>query len=479
MGTLHVSRLGRSLVVLGLALGWALSASASQGAAEPASDTRPSFVVVLTDDQRQDTLGCTGNELVRTPHIDRLAAEGALFRSAFVVTSLCCPARASLLTGRWPHAHGVTSNASDPDFLARVDSIASWLADAGYETAFIGKYHIAGRRPAATRGFDTWIGFDKRISSPHGEYFDQVLMIDGKPKQTRGYSADALTEIAVDWLRRPRTRPFLLVLSLKNCHSPFEVAPRHEGAVPRREIQPPKVETDRPMLPFVQRIHERGGGRLPLRGGFSENHARYLEAVLAVDDCIGTLDRALAELDLTDRTLLAFLSDGGYMWGEHGLFRKGFAFEPSIRIPLVLRLPGEIPSGFETRALALNVDLAPTLLDLAGVDVPAEVQGRSLRGLWDGTAGGWRADFLYSSPVLPKADGPTHLAVRGERWKYVLFRDHGLEEALFDLDADPDELQPLLGEEHAERRAAMRERLVELVAETGAPASWLEASSDD
>lgn len=468
----------RSCALVGLfASGTPLGRAPRQDGA-PDADLRPSFVVVVSDDQRHDTLGCTGNEVVATPHIDRLAAEGALFRSAFVVTSLCCPARASLLTGRWPHAHGVTSNAPVPEFLDRHETVASLLSAAGYDTAFIGKYHIAGYEPPATRGFATWIDFDTEISKPHGDYRDQALRVDGERRWTRGYNADALTEVAIEWLRRPRTRPFLLVLCLKNCHSPFEPAERHQGTISSREIEAPRLAVDRPLLPFVRRIRERSGGRPPSHGDAQELRARYLETVLAVDDCVGALDRALVELGLAERTLLAFTSDGGYLWGEQGLFRKALAFEPSIRVPLVLRLPGTIPAGFETDALALNVDLAPTLLDLAGVPTPDEMQGRSLRALWAAGAAEWRSDFLYVAPVLPAADGPTHLAVRGERWKYVLFREQGLEEALYDLASDPDELAPLDGDEHAERRAAARARLAALVRATGAPDAWLEPSAD-
>lgn len=451
----------------------ALVAACGGGGGAPATG-RPNLLLILSDDQRYDTLGCTGNAVAETPHLDRLAREGALFRRAYVTTSLCCPARASLLTGRYAHATGIRNNEDDAAFLADGRGLGDRLRAAGYRTAFLGKWHVPNPGAAPQPGFDYWVSFEDQ-----GQYEDETFTIDGQRRTIEGFSTDVLTDLATGWLRKPRDRPFFLVLSVKNLHGPYFPPPRHRAAFADVEFPLPESYSDpvESLPTFIQRARTTLRNR-PFEGeGDHDDFVRgYHQLLLSLDESVGRILACLEETGELDDTAIAFTSDGGFLWGEHGLYRKRAAYEPSIHVPLLVRYPAEIPAGTEIDRIALNVDLAPTFLELAGAEPPEGVHGRSLVPLWRGDGGPWREDFLYMDGWGKFVDGPQELAVCGERYKYVRFRREVVDEALFDRATDPDERvnlaadparEPLL----AELRGRMRAQLVEL----GAPAEWMEA----
>jgi N-acetylglucosamine-6-sulfatase len=448
-----------------------LLTACGSGEREPAR--RPNVVLILSDDQRYDTLGCTGNEHVATPNIDRLAREGALFTRAYVVTSLCCPARASLYTGQYAHRTGIRNNNDAGPFLAEQPGFPAALQAAGYETAFIGKWHIDNPGAAPQPGFDHWLSFEGQ-----GQYEDETYTLDGTRKMLRGFNTDVLTEHAIAWLRAPREKPFALVLSVKNLHGPYFPPERHRGALARVSFPVPASFDDPPesLSAFVREARLKLRNKFFTQGGGHEAYVRgYHELVLSLDENVGRLLAALDELGVAQDTLVALTSDGGFLWGEHGMYRKRSSYEPSIRVPLLVRYPREIEPGSHVGALALNVDLAPTFLELAGAPVPGAMQGASLRALWTGTSHAWREQFLYVDAWADDELGPGELAVHDGRYKYVRYRTPLLEERLFDLEADPDErVDQSTAPAQAARVAAMRADVPRLLAALDAPAAWFE-----
>lgn len=447
----------------------------SLGAAAAPSTERPNLVLVYVDDLRADGLSATGNPYLETPHLDRIAQEGVLFTRSYVTTSLCCPGRASVLTGKYAHKTGVTDNQPKRDFLASHRTVADSLADAGYETAFIGKWHMPNPNAAPRRGFDHWVSFEGQ-----GQYFDQPLNVDGVQRSSKGFQTDVLAGYARRFIERERgERPFLLVLSLKNCHSPHLPPARHRGQLDGTPMALPESFDDDPRsLPASYRearLSRRNRGAHPHPELYEITVRRYWELVLSVDEAVGHLFAALEEQGIMDETCIAFTSDNGYLLGEHGLIQKGFAYEPSIRVPLCVRYPERIEAGTVIDSVTLNIDLAPTFLELAGLQVPPDVQGASLLSTLDGGTSG-RSDFLYLAPWFRPDGTPRELALGGGRYKYVRLRDAGLEERLFDLREDPGERRDLSADPAlAEVLKASRGRMRLLMDELEVPEEWFDA----
>ena len=416
---------------------------------------RPNIVFILTDDQRYDAMSCAGHPWVQTPHMDRLAREGARFRNAFVTTSLCSPSRASFLTGCYAHTHGVFTNGSG-DLDASRPTFAQILQKTGYETAFIGKWHM-GRNDAARPGFDHWVSF-----AGQGRYFGCPLNVNGQRRRATKYITDELTDHAVAFLKKPRQKPFLLYLSHKAVHAPFTPAKRHAGRYGQAEVKSRHNAADRltDKVPW--------GRKMP--GNWQKLVRDYTEALLAVDESVGRVVATLAELKQIDQTAIVFAGDNGYFHGEHGgLWDKRAAYEPSMRIPLLMRYPLRVKAGTECDALVLNIDLAPTLLELAGAAAPASMQGRSWMGAAAGSDAG-RRSFLYEyfREGDKRFNRPSVTAVRTPRWKYITYPslETGIEE-LYDLEADPHELRNLAASPaHATQLEAMKKELARLKKET-------------
>ena len=439
----------------------------------------PNIIVVLVDDLRWDEIGAAGHPFIQTPNIDRVAAEGAYFTNAFTVAPLCSPSRASFLTGLYPHAHGIIDNTARNAQSHQLPTFPRRFQEAGYETAFIGKWHM-GNDDTPRPGFDHWAAMRGQ-----GEAIDPQFNIDGERTVVEGYVTDVLTDQAVQFITQPHEEPFLLYLAHKALHpnlhqrddgsvavigqGGFIPAERHRGRYanaffsrrPNAGIPP----TDKPAL--ARRI-----GDLPPLSATTVTAERTIrersEMLLAVDDGLGVMLDTLEAMGRLDNTVVVVASDHGYWYGEHGLSaERRLAYEEAIRIPLLIRYPGLIPAGSTPEHLALSIDLAPTLLDLAGQPPDDSLQGRSLAPVLRGEAPAWRSSFLieyYSDTVFQRIVNMGYQAVRTERYKYIQYRDLDGMDELYDLEEDPYELNNVINSPEAQATLeAMKQELAALL----------------
>jgi arylsulfatase A-like enzyme len=418
---------------------------------QPRGD-RPNFIFILVDDQRWDHLSCMDHPFLETPNMDRLAEEGVLFENAFVTTSLCSPSRASFLTGLYAHTHGVQNNLTPWDdgnvtFL-------EFLGSAGYRNGFIGKWHMPGKLPNL-RGVDRFITFT--VQGGQGRYFDCPLIIDGVETARPGtYITEDLTDLAIDFIREVQGEPFCLYLSHKAVHHQF---------LPPDDLDDLYAKADLSHLPeeyfSLQTLaaHNIYEGAL---GPLEAHYRNYNEALVAVDRELGRLLDELDALGLAENTVVVFTSDNGYSWGEHQINGKRLATEENMRIPFIVRYPGAIPNpGRRQTDMVLNVDLAPTLLDLAGVLVPEGMHGRSIKPLLMDRRVAWRESFLYEYFKDFPYNVPAHRAVRTDRHLYIEFEGRRAPE-LYDIVSDRRTLHDIIDDPEGQNvlpamQALMRE----------------------
>jgi N-acetylglucosamine-6-sulfatase len=472
-------RLSRKLILLALCV----LAVVAQAASAAQSAKHPNIVFVLIDDLRWDDLACTGNTFVKSPNIDRIAHEGASFRNAFAMTPLCSPSRASILTGQCTHTHGIIDNTERGKQSKALHTFPQELQKLGYETAFFGKWHM-GNDNSPRAGFNRWY-----CLAGQGSTFDAVVNDDGHEVHTKGYVTDVLNEKSLAFVRQKHAKPFLLYLAHKAIHpetyqgpdgkvsdatmSNFIPAPRHaslyEGVkVPRRPnagVRP----TDKPAL--QQKI----AGVPPLgpkTGSTDKVILNRLRMLSAVDEGVGQLLKALKESGQLDNTLFVVSSDHGYFYGEHGLsVERRLAYEESIRIPLLMRLPPLIKAGSTPEAIVLTIDLAPTFIDIAGGKPPKQMQGRSLVPVLKGERpADWRHSFFveyYSDTVFPRVHKMGYQAVRNDRWKYIHYLDLENADEIYDMENDPYEVHNQIGNPAtAADVKAMKDELQRLMLET-------------
>lgn len=433
-------------------------------------------VIVLTDDQRSDGFSFMGHPFLRTPHADRLAAEGTWCRNAFVTTSLCCPSRASMLTGLYAHRHGVLDNQSELD--AAFPTYAEHLTAAGIDTCYVGKWHMGAADPHPRPGWQRWVGFrgQGRYRYPGPAKLpplDRGFSYDGTFRKVSGYVTDLLTEEAVTYLREPRRKlhPFCMVLAHKACHAPFQPAERHAAAfsdAPTPEVHPVDDQTEPRWMRQLRGTEfdvERPYGTF---ADFTEWYRAYHRTLLAVDESIGRLVQALTDAGIAERTVVMLVSDNGFMHGERGVLDKRNAYETSIRVPWVAWGPSTIPRSEPREPLALNLDLAPTVLDFLGLEAPAGIHGRSLAPILRGEpVTSWREDFLYEYFFERRFPAtPTVIAVRDRTHKLITY--HGVPDRpeLYDLVQDPAEQHNRYGTA-PRRRDTLTKRLAALMRETG------------
>jgi N-acetylglucosamine-6-sulfatase len=444
---------------------------------EQAGDERPNIVFVLVDDLRWDEVGIAGHPYVETPNIDRVAREGAYFQQAFTTTPLCSPSRATFLTGLYPHKNGITDNLARNETSHQLETYPKMLNAAGYDTAFIGKWHM-GNDDSPRPGFTLWAGMKGQ-----GEALNPELNINGERRKFEGYVTDILTDLSVDFVSQDRSSPFLLYLSHKALHpnmtqlddgssadSPsgvpgFIPAERHRGRYadetvlrrPNAGIAP----TDRPAL--MRQI-----GDLPPLGQetmtpVSEIHERQ-EMLLAVDESLGRIMAAIDAMGELDNTVVVVTSDHGYWYGEHGLWEeRRLAYEEALRIPMMLRFPERVSPGSRPLQMVLSIDVAPTMLEFAGVEASGTLHGKSLVPILEGGNPEWRSSFLveyYSDTVFERIDHMGYKAVRSDRYKYIRYEDlEGMDE-FYDLHADPYELRNVIGDPRYD--TALKEMQAEL-----------------
>lgn len=469
---MNVQHRWRQCLLAGLGLGLALLAATPRAHAQAA--TPRNIVFILTDDHRYDALGVMGHPLARTPNMDALARGGAHMRNAFVTTALCSPSRASILTGTYAHTHGVVDNFTPiPPELPNVGQL---LQQAGYQTALIGKWHIGDATDAPQPGFDHWVSFRGQ-----GQYLPRagtMLNVDGTQVPQKGYITDELTDYAVDWLGRTRRdKPFFLYLSHKGVHADFEPAARHKGSL--KDVAVPVPVTMSPEAAAAGRLptwvrNQRNswhGVEFPYHSTLdvAEYYRRYMETLRAVDDSVGRVVEWLRQSGRLENTLVIYMGDNGFAFGEHGLIDKRTAFDWSMRVPMLVYAPGLVSPGQQIDRVVANIDIAPTLLDLAGARAPAHMQGTSLLPILRDAKAPWRDTLLYEyywEWSFPQT--PTQFALRGERYKYVF--THGVwdSDMFFDLQADPSESRNLIDDPAQARTiAAMRAQLFETLEKTG------------
>jgi arylsulfatase A-like enzyme len=448
-----------------------------------ATPARPNILFILVDDMRWDDLGCMGHPFSKTPQMDRVAREGARFLNAFATTPLCSPSRASFLTGTYPHTHGITDNTDRSAQSHQLSTFPKLLRDAGYNTGYIGKWHM-GNDNTSRPGFDFWVCLKGQGSS-----YDPELNINGRDTKETGYVTDVLHRHATDFLKQPRTKPFLLYFSHKAVHpeteqradgslsdptaSNFIPAARHTNlytgaTLPRRPnylVSP----TDKPALSqSIPGVPPLG----PETGKSDSAILGRLRMIAAVDESLGGLLQQLESTGELERTLIVVTSDHGYYYGEHGLtVERRLAYEEGIRIPLLMRLPKTIQPRLTPDEMVLSIDLAPTLLELGKTGVPKTYQGRSLLPLLRGEHPAWRSSFLveyYSDKVFPRVRQLGYQAVRTTEWKLIHYVDQTGMDELYDLKGDPYEMKNVAGDSKAQNALVkMQAELAKVMKETG------------
>jgi len=441
------------------------------GSAVGAGPKKRNIVFILIDDMRFDSMSCMGHPFLKTPNLDRMVSKGILFENAFVTTSLCSPSRASILSGQYAHMHGVLDNATLLPPETRTFPVE--LQKGGYETAFIGKWHMGGSSDQPRPGFDHWVSFRGQ-----GRYVNPTFNVDGGRVQREGYVTDLITDYSVNWLNKKRDQPFFLYMSHKAVHADFTPAPRHKDAFSDvKVIHPPSMANTpenyegKPRWVRRQRHSWHGVDYMYHdRTDFDQFIIDYNRTMLGVDDSVGTLLRALDRLGMLDSTLIMFMSDNGFLHGEHGLIDKRCMYEESIKVPLIVHCPEIVPAGRRSQRLALNVDIAPTILDAAGLPVPEGVQGASFLPLARGESIPWRDAILYEYFwERPFVQTPTVLGARTERYKYCWYHGTFDLNELYDLKEDPHEMRNLIDDpRYFGMRGEMERKLRELVKKYGA-----------
>ncbi|MBA2501199.1 MAG: sulfatase [Chitinophagaceae bacterium] len=432
-----------------------------------AQQKQMNIIFILSDDHRYDAMGFMNKiQGLQTPGMDRMAKEGAHVKNAFVSTALCSPSRASILTGQYAHSHTVVDN--DAPLPANLVFFPKYMQDKGYQTAFFGKWHMGNTDDQPQPGFDHWLSFRGQ-----GVYLNPVFNINGKvvPQAEGSYVTDLLTNNAIEWMNnRKKNKPFFVYLSHKGVHAEFEPAERHKGkytALPI--ITPPSMYltatdsskyygtptapqskvnySDIPTWVRKQRYSWHGvdymyHGQIP----FDKFYHLYLETLQAVDESVEkVLDWVKAE-GLEQNTMVVYMGDNGFSFGEHGLIDKRHAYEESMRVPMLVWAPGMIKPNSVVDKVVMNVDIAPTFLELGGISKPNQMQGYSFSNLLKGNANGWQRDKVfyeyYWESSFPQT--PTTFAVRSDRYKYIYYNGVWDINELFDLQNDPYEMNNLI-----------------------------------
>lgn len=487
----------RTLQLLGagaMALGMRrLHAQPGNTARRPARSGAPNVIFIMTDDHAQHAMSVYGNSLLKTPNMDRIGNEGIRFDQAFVTNSLCAPSRASYMTGLYSHTHGVTSNGEEPGFYEQMGmakdqpTCPMLLREAGYHTALVGKWHIK----SLPEGFDHWA-----ILPGQGTYYDPDFLVNGARVRFRGHTDDVIGDQAMAYLRhgRPKDGPFCLLYQFKAPHGPWEADTRFGDRFKDARIPIPVAFREGPpegapeaLSRTRMSVAEMGDFKSPRErrpalvdkelppGQLADANLQalvrsYYRVLLGVDENVGRVLDFLDKEELAEDTIVVYASDNGFFLGEFGFYDKRLMYEPSIRVPMLMRWPKSIRAGqVDTDHMVLNIDVAPTLLELAGVAVPDTMQGRSWKPLLSGADAPWRDAFLYEFFEYPAAHCVRkHRGVRTADWKLIHFWERPDEWALYDLREDPDELVNLIDRpEHAARVAQLKQRLQALRAETG------------
>ena len=447
---------------------------------------KPNIVFFLTDDHRYDCMGFLGHSFLKTPGFDRLAKDGVYLKNAFVTTSLCSPSRASILTGLYAHNHRVVDNYHEVD--RSLIFFPQYLQKVGYETAFVGKWHM-GDENDPQRGFDHWAAFrGQGTYYPDGHGTSRVVPqnnydgynVNGKKVPQKGYITDELTDMSLDWIdnRKQKEKPFFLYVSHKGVHADFvprdEDRNKYKDGVwkrPSNSVDSPKNRKGKPRWVIDQRNSRHGAdyGYNLEKFDLEFYYKRYCEALIPIDQAVTRMLDHLEKSGQLDNTLFVYMGDNGFFFGDHGLIDKRAAYEASIRVPLLMKLPKNMKAaGKVVKENVANIDIAPTILEAAGLEKPVHMNGESFWKVLKGEKIEWRDAFLYeyfwewNYPHTPT----THALVES-RYKYI--RYHGIwdTDELYDLQNDPEELNNLIDKpEHKERIVAMKKKMFKILHDT-------------
>lgn len=461
----------------------------------------PNLVFILSDDHAAHAISAYDSRVNQTPHLDRIAVEGARLDAVYCTNSICTPSRASILTGTYSHVNGACSIYSNFDY--RVDTFTQALQRRRYQTALYGKWHLGEKAMANPQGFDDWL-----IVPGQGEYIDPEFYGPDGHRVIEGYATDIITDLGLAFLeRRDRARPFALLVHHKAPHRPWIPDEKHKDLYPVGSIPEPETmwDTHESMSQVVQNVRMtiaddltetdvkeplprelEGPERFRERASWKyQRYMRdYLQTVQSIDDNTGRLLDYLEAEGLAEDTIVVYVSDQGFFLGDHGWFDKRLMFDESLTMPMLIRWPAEIPAGTRVDAMLTNVDFAATFLDMCGLDVASELpanQGVSFRALLRGEeVEGWRDAIYYRywEHDDPNHAAPAHYGIRTRTHKYIHYYNDGLgspgssdrimpeEFELYDLVADPAELNNVVDDPaYAGVLAELRERLAELQAE--------------
>lgn len=406
---------------------------------------RPNIVFIVGDNHNAETMGCAGHPIIQTPALDRLAREGVRFEQAFNTTSLCSPSRASILTGTYAHTHGVKNNHTA--WTGALPTFLEHLSHGGYATAFIGKWHMPGHGLPEMPFLDLFVSYTYREGQ--GAYFDCPMIVNGQEVPSRKpYITEEVTDYAIEFIeqaaatRAEERRPFAVYLSHRPGHPPYQAPPGIDGMydeVDVRRVLPPNVDS----WWFGKTNGNVFQGTM--MGSYFDQYRGYLETLTAMDVDIGRLLQRIDELGLTEDTVVVYMGDNGMQWGTHGCHGIREPYEDSAKLPLIVRAPRIIRDpGTRRDQIALNIDIAPTFLELAGIDPPKHVEGESLVPILRDAQAKGREAFLMEFWRYYPENTPSYRGVRTRTHKYIEF-ERGRGPWLFDVVKDPEELHNLYG----------------------------------
>lgn len=455
------------------------------------STKRPNIVIIISDDHAFQAIGAYGNKYVKTPNIDRIANEGVLFNKGYVTNSICGPSRAVILTGKYSHKNGFKDN-ENSTFNGDQDSFIKQLKGSGYETAWIGKWHLE----SAPQGFDYW-----QILPGQGQYYNpDFQMMDGTVKRAEGYVSNIVEDVSENWLdNRDKEKPFCLVIGHKATHRTWipdsrdmglfdnvtfplphnfydnyknreaakvqdmtisktmimgydlkvfadKDAENKEGTISRMNAEQRK-KFDAYYLPIAADLKSRNLSGKELTEWKYQHYMRdYLSTAVSLDRNIGRTLDYLDKNNLAENTIVIYMSDQGFYLGEHGWFDKRFIYEESFRTPMMMRYPGVIKPGTVSNDFVMNLDIAPTMLDAAGITKPKDEQGESMFPLLKGEKVKGRDAIYYHYYENGEHSVSPHFGIRTDRYKLVRFYKRVNSWELYDLKNDPNEMNNLYGQ---------------------------------
>ena len=438
-----------------------LTVSAVAEAAKVNPIEKPNIIFILGDNHNAKTMSFVGHPFIQTPGMDRLAREGIFFENTFNTTSLCSPSRASLLTGAYAHRHGVKNNHTP--WTGEVPTFLEHLSRHGYSTAFIGKWHMPGEGLPEMLFLDLFVSYTYREGQ--GAYFNCPMIVNGKETPSRKpYITEEVTDYAIEFIQdnlansEDKRKPFCIYLSHRPGHPPFQAPKGIAGMYDDADVKgvlPKNVD------PWWYGKTNGNVFQGVMMGSYYNKYRKYCETLTAMDrDIVRLLDK-IDEMGLRGNTVVIYMGDNGMQWGTHDCHGIREPYEDSAKLPFIVRAPWLVPDpGGQRKQMALNIDIGPTILDIAGVPVPPQMDGESLVPIFQNPKAQGRKAFLMEFWRYYPENTPSYVGVRTDRYKYIEF-ERGRNPWLFDLEMDPKELNNLYGKPEAKKALSELKALLE------------------